>query len=78
MHHGFFLCILGVENTFETIFNIGCGGGRTAPLSMENASVKLPMEDRVNKETGRQLVLNSYIQIYTKSWNLHYCMSKKS
>ena len=38
-----------VENKFHTTFNIGWGGGRTAPVPMVNVSVKLSMEERVKE-----------------------------
>ena len=43
------MCIVYTEESFDTIFNMDYGWGRTAPLLMGYGSEKSPMDERVNR-----------------------------
>ena len=42
------LCVLYVEESFDTIFNMGYGRGRTMPPPWIMGRKKSPMDERVN------------------------------
>ena len=70
-----------IEKSFDTIFNIGCGGGgRTAPSPMHYGSENSPMHDRVKFIPVSSPLASYYIQGADKRYFLggpgFVCMSK--